>query len=239
MSVIPWAFANIVNRPKIKQLFVRRSIKTVMDKAEDGFASGCELNPFRYDRAWKRWSRKIMGNGTKTFFRKSALGLAVHPRFVVQKTKKTRMHKGKALASPSRWWMEAFCIDSEDGTPVVAAVTHFVSGAHNDKAKLFKSWRVVRWFEHESGGSKRVHEAHDAGWNYLVWMDANRTTAPDLHPEQVVVAKHGLIMCIAIPAPGYRVKRHGGFAQKVKRLDHPMIYGATGFEKVEENGRNR
>lgn len=223
------AVGNIKNRPVMPQRHVRADIKDLM-RLGDTIVLGCELGPARYDRAW-RW--RAGQHNFRSYFKSKSLAISIlRDRFKIHARRSHLLHRGRRRTSPRRWVCEVKAYDSIVRCEESIQVTHYVSGAWNDKKKRNKRWRQIMWKRGVNKHRALVAHRYEQGRNQIIGGDVNRLRAPNLHPDQVVIADAGLMSLIVVPAPGWKVVVYSSGKMVGINSDHPFIYADFTFVKI-------
>ena len=188
--------ANIMNRPLMPQAKVLEDIGTA--KRYSTVIGWQEINPARYKQAIRtagdgHWAHAQLD---------TPIPISVNADYYeIVSSEKYRTHKGRALASPSRWITWAIVRRRTDGLLFVVVNTHFVSGAWNAKKKLFKGWRKKMWRLHFAALHTLVAELRTHGYTVLVVGDFNKVNVPELTGRQKSLVPGGIDKILVLPSP--------------------------------------
>ena len=180
--------ANIMGTPLMRQKKVLLDVKTVLSRST--VVGWQEISKPRYKDAVRStyahdWQVCELATEVPISVRKSQLK--------VLKSGHKLTHHGRAGASPNRYISWAY-VETVDRQPVrfVVINTHYVSGAWNNKRKLFKAWRKRMWLVHNAQLRQLVLDAHESGFSVLVVGDFNRVSVEKFHPKQHWVSNGGI-----------------------------------------------
>lgn len=215
---------NIKNKPRaLPRWKAREDIEKLCRMGTVNLA--VEMGPQFYKRLFKEAAQRVLHADTKAM-----VGVPHSYRtFPVR----VRLTKGRRLVNPARYLNGVVVTDQHFGDTVFA-VTHWTNGAWNFKRKPFKKWRRRRWFQQEAATAAQVARWVDQGYNVVVGGDFN--TGPlrshvQLHPDQVLVERAGLMHLYAIPTKGYTVKALGRRVERDVHTDHPFLRAFIQFQK--------
>lgn len=217
---------NIRQNPRMPQPDVEHDITALAGLAPDTrglVVVGTEIKPRRYKRAWRRIMRSSAG------LRSWLLATGETPvstALPVSRALRDRLHRGVARVTPAR--SNAIV---QLATPVRVDVIgkHTVSGAWRKGANARRTTRIdLRrhlWLVDTRLTAARVRRRRRRGVSTLIVGDLNTLHAPSYHPDQVVLAHHGLMWALLVPAAGVHV--HLGqdleIPESLLNTDHPVI----------------
>lgn len=219
---------NIKNKPRMKQHKVEADCHTLTRMGTVALA--CELGPKRYKKAFRQAAHT---RGLYAPRVDRAVQVAVAQSWAVGATHTIRLTRGLPGVNPSRW-ITCVEVPGEHFGPTVFMATHWTNGAWNFKRKPFKRWRKKRWLRQEAKARRLVGGLVAQGWNVVIGGDFN--TGPmrshvNLHPNQHLVERAGLMHLYAIPTKGYTTKVLGRRVERDVHTDHPFLRAFIHFQK--------
>lgn len=155
----------------------RATVAAVRDRAP-AFVGWQEVKSARQSNAL----RVGMGDGYSHHHTDLAVPISVSRGWTVVREGRKQAHKGRAGASPARWIVWVIARHVETRQVAVFVNTHMVSGAWNNKPKLFKAWRRQMWTDHWQALRDVVAGAAKK-WPVVVVGDFNRVDVKPFHPD--------------------------------------------------------
>lgn len=222
------AVGNIKGNPLMSQPKVRSDAHVLSALAEVVLA--VEIKIARYNRAMYHAAK---AHAQKVYFEKHPNQISAPEAWTKTHKKHHRLSKGDAtIPNPGRELDILF----DDETKTAYGVMHLTNGAWNPKRKPRKKARQKLWLKQVAEARKIIAHLHSLGWTVVVGGDFN--TGPmmphvELHADQQVVNRAGLMWLVVIPAEGVTVKVFGKVT-KTRGLytDHPFIRATLQFEQA-------
>lgn len=179
------------------------------------------------------YKQLFQDNAQRVFHARSKVMVGVPASYRDVSAVSYRLTHGRRFVNPGRYLNAVFVRDQHFG-PTVFMATHWTNGAWNFKRKPFKKWRKKKWLRQEARARQVVGGWVAMGFNVVVGGDFN--TGPmrshvNLHPNQVLVERAGLMHLYAIPTKGYTTKVLGRRVERDVHTDHPFLRAFIHFEK--------